>query len=462
MTDGSPHPPHPPGLCLRREFKQDALPRAKRSPDSAAQLPALQSAKRVCVVGQACSTPKPSDSLVLLSPGSPCSPFLDDSGQGDLAADFCGSRYDDVAISLDTSGCFDDTELDDSLLELSGSEKGNSPFDYTEEEIQEILADDCMEAEQHLISQSHLSQSVNEESGEAESGSCSGASLGEDAAEMVEESEEPLPQEGSTVSSGCYPGFLSGSAGLGGIHLQQDLDLQDLLHLGPFAAGRSDEPPEGNYLVEVEREALEAMIDDCLGYADTTAGSCVPEESLEPKGQENLALDCLGRAVPVSHLGWSAADESPAPGAGNQGLPKATTRLFSRKPDSPEDGEGESPGAEQPSGNIKISDTTEVQTVQEETASGKKPGKVIIAPQEKEKRLKQRPCMSEVKAEQKKRFHPECAHPHDEKCPPCARNYPRANKKPTQRYSHAHWVSKNLAKLHDFQSIPDHFQCNPV
>ncbi|KAJ7401662.1 S100P-binding protein isoform X1 [Pitangus sulphuratus] len=426
MADGSPHPPHPPGLCLRREFKQDALPRAKRSSDSAAQLPALQSAKRVCVLSQACSTPKPSDSLLLLSPGSPCSHFLHDSGQGDLAADFCGSRYDDVAISLDTSGCFDDAELDDSLLELSGSEKGNSPFDYTEEEIQEILADDCMEAEQHLISQSHLSQSVNEESGEAESGSCSGASLGEDAVEMAEEPEEPLPQEGSTVSSGCYPGFLSGSACLGGIHLQQDLDLQDLLHLGPFAAGRSDEPPEGNSQVEVEREALEAMIDDCLGYA-TTAGSCIPEESLELEGQESLALDCLGRAVPVSHLGRSAADESPAAGAGNQGLPKATTRLFSRKPDSPEDGEGESPGAEQPSGDIKLSDTAAVRTVQEETTSGRKPGKVIIAPQEKEKR-----------------------------------DYPRANKKPTQRYSHAHWVSKNLAKLHGFQSIPDHFQCNPV
>ncbi|NWQ60747.1 S1PBP protein, partial [Neopipo cinnamomea] len=102
--------------------------------------------------------------------GSPSSRFPHDGDQGDLAAGFCGSKYDDVAVSLDTSGCLDDAELDDSLLELSGSEKGNSPFDYTEEEIQEILADDCMEAEQHLIRQSHLSQSVNEESGEASLG----------------------------------------------------------------------------------------------------------------------------------------------------------------------------------------------------------------------------------------------------------------------------------------------------
>ncbi|XP_027557058.1 S100P-binding protein-like isoform X2 [Neopelma chrysocephalum] len=454
MGDSSPHSP---GLRLHWEFKQDTVPRAKRLLDSAAQLQALQSAKRVRVLSRVCSTPKPSENLLLLSPGSPCSHFLDDSGQGDLAASFCGSQYDDVAISLDTSRCFDDTELDDSLLELSGSEKGNSPFDYTEEEIQEILADDCTEAEQHLIRKSHLSQSVNEESGQAGSSSCSGASVSEDASEIAEEPEAPLPQEHSPVSSGCYPGFLSGSAGLGGIHLQQDLDLQDLLRLSPFAVGGSDEPLEGNYVVEVEREALEAMIDDCLGYA-TTAGSCILEESLEPKGQEGLALDCLGRAVPLSHLG----DESPAPGSGNKELPKATGSLFSRKSDSPEDGEGESPGAEQPSGDIKLSGTAIVQTVQEETTSGKKPGKVIIAPQEKEKRLKQRPCISGVKVEQKKRFYPECAHPHDEKGTPYSRNYPRSNKKPTQRYSHTHWVSKNLAKLHDFQSIPDHFQCNPV
>ncbi|XP_017936739.1 uncharacterized protein LOC108641140 isoform X2 [Manacus vitellinus] len=454
MGDSSPHSP---GLCLCREFKQDTVPRAKRLLDSAAQLQALQSAKRVRVLSHVCSTPKPSENLLLLSPGSPCSHFLDDSGQGDLAASFCGSKYNDVTISLDTSRCFDDTELDDSLLELSGSEKGNSPFDYTEEEIQEILADDCTEAEQHLIRKSHLSQSGNEQSGQAGSSSCSGASVRGDASEIAEEPEEPLPQEHSPVSSGCYPGFLSGSAGLGGIHLQQDLDLQDLLRLSPFAVGGSDEPVEGNYLVEVEREALEAMIDDCLGCA-TTAGSCILEESLEPKGQESLASDCLGRAVPLFHLG----DESPAPGSGNKELPKATASLFSRKSDSPEDGEGESPGAEQPSGDIKLSDTTIVQTVQEETSSGKKPGKVIIVPQEKEKRLKQRPCISEVKVEQKKRFYPECAHPPDEKGTPSIRNYPRSNKKPTQRYSHTHWVSKNLAKLHDFQSIPDHFQCNPV
>ncbi|NXF12708.1 S1PBP protein, partial [Smithornis capensis] len=99
--------------------------------------------------------------------GSACSQLLEQSGQDDFAACFSASRYNDVSISLDTSRALDESELDDSLLELSGSEKGNSPFAYTEEEIQEILADDSMEAEQHLIRGSHVSQNVNGERREA-------------------------------------------------------------------------------------------------------------------------------------------------------------------------------------------------------------------------------------------------------------------------------------------------------
>ncbi|NXJ88824.1 S1PBP protein, partial [Corythaixoides concolor] len=94
--------------------------------------------------------------------GSPC--FLDDSGHDDLVASCAVSNYDDVAISLDTTRCFDDSEPDDSLLELSDGEEGNSPFNYTEEEIQEILADDCVESERYPTRRSTLSQNVNGES----------------------------------------------------------------------------------------------------------------------------------------------------------------------------------------------------------------------------------------------------------------------------------------------------------
>ncbi|NXL49392.1 S1PBP protein, partial [Podilymbus podiceps] len=90
--------------------------------------------------------------------------FLDDTGHEDLVASSPASKYDDVAISLDITRCFDDSEPDDSLLELSDSEEGNSPFSYTEEEIQEILADDCTDSERYRTRKNTLSQDVNGES----------------------------------------------------------------------------------------------------------------------------------------------------------------------------------------------------------------------------------------------------------------------------------------------------------
>ncbi|XP_054373157.1 S100P-binding protein [Molothrus ater] len=405
----------PPSPGLHQGFRQDPVPRAKRLSDSTVQVQALQSAKKACVLS--CSG---------------CSLFLDESGQDELGASFSVAKYDDVAISLDISRCFDDSELDDSLLELSGSEKGNSPFDYTEEEIQEILADDSMEAEQqqNLPGESHLSQS---ESGKSDQGT----SL----SEVTQEAEEP--QEHPSGSSGCDPGFLSGTAALDGAQrLQQelDLDLQELLSLSPFTAACADEALEENNL---ERETLDAMIDDCLGYS-TAAGSCIPEKSSErvmPQDQESLAQDCLGKSLPSSSLPCrqSTGDESPASVLPpKKELPKATLSCLSRKSGSPEDAEGESRGAEQPAGSTKLRDTAVGQSGQEEPPRGKKSGKVIPVPQEEEERLKQWSCISEAQPEQKRRFSPGCANPSEEKCGYYLRNSPNSN--PSQ------WVSENLAK----------------
>ncbi|KAM4757905.1 S100P-binding protein isoform 1-T1 [Cyanocitta cristata] len=415
MGDTSPPPP---GLCPCREFKEDPVPRAKRLSDCAVQVQALQSAKKACVLSRGCSTPDPAGNPPFPSPGSGCSLVLEESGHDDLAASFSVSKYNDVAISLDISRCFDDSELDDSLLELSGSEKGNSPFDYTEEEIQEILADDSTDAEQqHLAAESHLSQNTSGESDKAESSSSctAGTSVSEAASEVTEEAKEG--QEHPSGSSGCDPAFLSGSAALDGAQLQQelDLDLQELLSLSLFAAACSDEALEDNYLGEVE--TLEAMIDDCLN--STAAGSCIPKESSEgvmPKGQQSLAQDCSGRSVPSSDLprGQSKGDESPASVLpSNKELAKAILSCSSRKSGSPEGAEGESTGAEQPSGSTK---TAVGQTGQEETTSGKKSDKVIPVPQKEEKRPKPRICISEVQPEQKKRSSPGCANPNEEKC----------------------------------------------
>ncbi|NXE50209.1 S1PBP protein, partial [Casuarius casuarius] len=90
--------------------------------------------------------------------------FLDSAGHDEVVASSSESKYNDVATSLDTTRCFDDSEPDDSLLELSDSEQGNSPFNYTEEEIQEILADDCLGSKQCTTRKSTVSQNVNGES----------------------------------------------------------------------------------------------------------------------------------------------------------------------------------------------------------------------------------------------------------------------------------------------------------
>ncbi|KAM9606416.1 S100P-binding protein isoform 3-T4 [Morphnus guianensis] len=505
------HSPHASGLCLCREFKptvHNAVPRAKRLLDSTEQVQALQSAKKACVLSHHCSTPDPSEKLLLCSPDSACfqgsSHFLDDTGHDDLVASSSVSKYNDVVISLDTTRCFDDSEPNDSLLELSDREEGNSPFSYTEEEIQEILADDCVESEWYLTRKSTLSQNVNGESEKDESSSCTGASVvSEDANEASENAEKPnvrLSRECSSVSSECYPSLLNGSASLDENRLQSaqvtrmlfDLDIQELLSLSPIDADYVDQSLEDDCLEGAEREASEAIINYCLEY-DKTVRSCVLEETSEglmSNGWQSLGVDCLGKTPFTSRdvsnfcgdhaegsmssdlaCGQSAADESSAPvllrcptpssGSRNEELSKATKSCFSRKLDSPEDDEGESTEAEQPSNSIKLSDTAVGQIGQEETTSGKKPGKVIPVPQEEE-RLNQGTCILEAELEQKKHLFPECVHPYQENCSSYTRNYPRSNKKPTQRYSLTQWVSKNLAKHCYFQSTLDHFQCSPV
>ncbi|KAM6043769.1 S100P-binding protein isoform 2-T4 [Theristicus caerulescens] len=507
------HSHHTFGHCLCHEFKptvHNTVPRAKRLLDSAEQVQALQSAKKACVLSHHCSTPDPSEKLLLCSPDSACfqgsSHFLDDTGHDDLVASSSASKYDDVAISLDTSRCFDDSEPDDSLLELSDSEEGNSPFNYTEEEIQEILADDCVESERYLTRKSNLSQNANGESEKDESSSCTGASvISEDAnvaSEIAEKPNEPLSREHSPVGSECYPSLSNENASLDENHLQSaqvtrmlfDLDIQELLSLSPIDADYADQPLEDSCLEEAEREASEAIINDCLEY-DKTSSSCDLEEfseGLMRNGWQSLGVDCLGktplasrgvsdfcgdhveRSVPSSDLacGQSAAEESSAPvlprcptpssGSRNQELSKATESCFSRELNSPEDDGGqESSELEQPSNSIKLSDTAVGQIGQKETTSGKKPGKVTPVLREEE-RPNQRTCISEAELEQKTHLYPGCAHPHEENGSSCTRNYPRSTEKPTQKYSLTQWVCKNLAKHRHFQSVPDHFQHSPV
>ncbi|XP_062494353.1 S100P-binding protein-like isoform X2 [Pezoporus occidentalis] len=485
------HSPHSSGVCLYHEFKptgDSTVPRAKRLLGSSEQVQALQSAKKTCVLGHDCSTPDPAREPLLCSPGSACfqgSPcFLDNAGHNNPVASSSASNYDDVAISLDTSRCFGGSEPDDALLELSDSEEGNSPFNFTEEEIQEILADDCVDSEQYLTRKTALSQSVDAESEKDESSRGSGASAMREGV-ITENPNEPLSRESSSVSSKGYPSLLTESAGLDEnlqqstqvTHILFDLDIQELLNLSPIDAGDVDELLEDSCLEEAEKEALEAVSND------KTAHSCDLEASLEelmsngwqslrktPSTSSHVPDFCgggEGRCMPSAN--HSPAEDgsvplmlmcsTPSSGSESQGLPKATKSCFSRKLSFPEGDEEDSTEAEQPSNSMKSGSTAGGQIEQEEATSGKEPGKVIPVPQEEEESLKQWACILEAEFEP---FYPECAHPYEESCSSCNRNDPGSNKKPTQRYSLAQRVSKNLAKHHYFQSSPDHFQCCPV
>jgi len=397
MADGSLHAF---GHFLCQEFKPTVLntvPGAKRLLDSAEQVQALQSAKKACVLGHRCSTPRRSEEALLCSTDSACfqgsSHFLDDTGHDDLVASSSASKYNDVAISLDTSRCFGDSEPDDALLELSDSEGGNSAFSYTEEEIQEILADDCVESERYPTRKSALSQNVNGESEEDESSSCTGASVisgdASVASETAAKPNVPLSRECPSVSSECYFSLSNESASLDENRLQSaqvtcmlfDLDIQELLSLSPIDADYVDRPLEDSCLEEAEKEASEVIRNDCLEY-DKNASSCVLEESSEglmSNGRQSLGVDYLGKtpfasrdvpdfrgdrvgkSMPASDrvCGQSSAPvlpscPTPPSGSRNPELSEATMSCFSRKLDSPEDEKGESAEAKQPSSSIKV------------------------------------------------------------------------------------------------------------
>ncbi|XP_033925026.1 S100P-binding protein isoform X2 [Melopsittacus undulatus] len=441
------HSPHSSGVCLCHGFKltvDSTVPGAKRLLDSSAQVQALQSAKKACVLSRDCSTPDPAREL-LCSPGpacfqgSPC--FLDVADHNNLVASSSTSKYDDVVISLDTSRCFDGSEPDDALLELSDGEEGNSPFNFTEEEIQEILADDCVESEQHLTRETALSQNVDGESENNESSRSNGAATIREGVN-TENPKEPLSRESSSVSSEGYPSLLSESAGLDGNLLQStqvtdmffDLDIQELLNLSPVDAADVDELLEDNCLEEAEKEALGTVSND------KAAHSCDLEASLEElmsNGWQSLRKtpvtsspvpdscgDGGGRCVP-------SADHSPAEDGSvplvlmcstpfsvseSQELPKASKSCLSRKLSFPEGDEGDSAEAEQPSNSMESGDRARGQIEQEEATSGKEPGKVIPVPQEEEESLKQWTCTLEAEFEP---LYPECAHLYEESCSSC-------------------------------------------
>ncbi|XP_074790751.1 S100P-binding protein isoform X3 [Natator depressus] len=159
MEDSSPHSS---GLGVYPNHKvtlvNDTIHRTKRPLDLLEEDQPLQSAaKKRCHLSNYCSTPCPSKKLPLCSPDSACFPgCLDDTELENIVIRVCLPEDSAVALSVDTTRCFDDSEPDDSLLEPSDDEQGNSPFNYTEEECREMLADDCLGDDQNSTGESAL------------------------------------------------------------------------------------------------------------------------------------------------------------------------------------------------------------------------------------------------------------------------------------------------------------------
>uniref|UniRef100_A0A8C6ZE07 S100P-binding protein n=1 Tax=Nothoprocta perdicaria TaxID=30464 RepID=A0A8C6ZE07_NOTPE len=293
-----------------------------------------------------------------------------------------------------TSRCFEDSEPDDSLLELSDSEQGNSPFNYTEEEIQEILADDCLGSEQYTTRKSPVSQNVNGESEKAVSSSCTGASvISEDvkvASKISKKPNIPLARVCSSLEPEYYPARANETTNSNVNDVQSaevtgmlfDLDIQELLNLSPIDADYVDQPLEESYLEETERE-ISQTISDCLGYDKMNTSNLFLGEPLEwlmPKGQRSLGMDPVGKTAFVSRemtdfrdgpaetsllSSDSACDQSKAhessamldmsPEPQHPDLSEATNCSFSGKSDlSKNDGEQGSSEAERPSDSIKV------------------------------------------------------------------------------------------------------------
>nr|XP_006117589.1 S100P-binding protein isoform X1 [Pelodiscus sinensis]XP_006117590.1 S100P-binding protein isoform X1 [Pelodiscus sinensis] len=461
---------------LKVTLVNDTAPRAKRPLGFLEEDQPLQSpAKKLCHLSHYCSTPCPSKKLPRCSSDSPCfldsSACLDDTQLENIVIRVSLPEDSAVALSVDRTRCFDDSEPDDTLLEPSDDEQGNSPFNYTEEECKELLADDSLE-DQHSTGESALvtqdvwspsekemSSNYTQESVPSEDTKASFRTIDE----FV--SNEFLSQTGSFVNPEYHPILETqtapsvGEGGLAGdclkageaIGTRLDCDLQGLLNLSPTDADSVDQLEGDDGLEETGGKASRVIRHDPLhrasklsaGYDEISSNSLDVEEdpeclaSKEPHsaGMESVEklLSEIKEPSPFD-AHFKIASYSPAPACGHSKdemenpvpllqLPLKTSDVLNWDPSrgagngssgtfgSPKDLNQESTSVEESSDTVKKNAVVLDQNRGEEPACGKKLGKVIPVPQVEE-RPKRRLCISEVELEQKKHIYIQCVRAH--------------------------------------------------
>ncbi|XP_034609746.1 S100P-binding protein isoform X4 [Trachemys scripta elegans] len=480
MEDSSPHSF---GLGVYHNHKvtlvNDTIPRTKRPLVLLEEDEPLQSdAKKRRHLSHYCSTPCPSKKLSLCSPDSACflgsSGCLDDTELENIVIRVSLPEDRVVALSVNTARCFDDSEPDDSLLEPSDDEQGNSPFNYTEEECREMLADDCLGDDQNSTGESALlNQDVWGQSEKEVGSNCNLASVPPEGTETsfrtIDElvSNESLSQTGSSVNPGYFQILEDETANSEGekclnvdclksnqVTCTFDCDLQGPLNLSPTDADSVD-PPKGNDVLEETGEKASQVIRDdhlqnaskqSIEYDEISSNSLVVEESLEclaSKEHHSGGLDSVEKlpseikeSSPFSDAHIKTSTYSPDPACGQSKdkvenpapvllLHSETSNVVlnqdpSRGTDSglsgtfgsqKEDLSQQSTSVEESSDNLKLNSVVLDQNCGEDRTCGKKLGKVIPVPQVEE-RPKQRICISEAELEQKKHIYIQCVRAH--------------------------------------------------
>ncbi|XP_074790750.1 S100P-binding protein isoform X2 [Natator depressus] len=423
MEDSSPHSS---GLGVYPNHKvtlvNDTIHRTKRPLDLLEEDQPLQSAaKKRCHLSNYCSTPCPSKKLPLCSPDSACFPgCLDDTELENIVIRVCLPEDSAVALSVDTTRCFDDSEPDDSLLEPSDDEQGNSPFNYTEEECREMLADDCLGDDQNSTGESALvTLDVWGQSEKEVSSNCSWASVPPEGTETsfrtIDElvSNESLSQTGSSVNTGYFRILENetansegeGCLNVGCLKSNQvictlfDCDLQGPLNLSPTDADSVDQPKGDDGLEKTGEKASQlnsvVLNQDC--GEDTTCGKK------------------LGKVIPVPQV-----EERP-----KQRICISEAELEQKK-------------------------CIYIQCVRAHVKNSMDPTPDAL---NELYALMDKVASREYRTQDRRWQHPSDL---------TMRKYPRFSKKPTQKCSLKQWVSRNLAHHRRFQDIPDHFQRSSV
>uniref|UniRef100_A0A8D0FY08 S100P-binding protein n=1 Tax=Sphenodon punctatus TaxID=8508 RepID=A0A8D0FY08_SPHPU len=189
-------------------LKDASIARTKRPWEESEedQLLKLDVKRELCL--NYCSTPCPSKKLSRCFSDSACSPGFCDSMDNIKPGITSVLINSAVVPSVDTSRCIE-SEPDDSLLDLSDGEQSNSPFNYTDEQADEILAEDSLEAKQDTTKGNREEGGLNER--EVRS-NCAGASASSedpkavDVSRNIEEikADHFLSQTGSSADPGHY------------------------------------------------------------------------------------------------------------------------------------------------------------------------------------------------------------------------------------------------------------------